>query len=75
MPTQHHVENAIASGVVDVGRNGWEGAKESPDRDFSSGLFYWELDVDSFKMRLSLRSQIEPKYGYLREALACLQVR
>ena len=74
MPTQHHVENAIALGVVDVGRNGWEGVKESPDRDFSSGLFYWGWTWILFK-RLSLRSQIEPKYGYLREVLACLQVR
>ena len=74
MPTQHHVENAIALGVVDVGRNGWEGVKESPDRDFSSGLFYWDWMWILFK-RLSLRSQIEPKYGCLREVLVCLQAR
>jgi hypothetical protein len=48
MPTQHHVENVIALGFVNVGRNEWEGVKESPDRDFSSGLFYWGLDVYSY---------------------------
>jgi len=48
MPVQRHVENTVVLGVVNVRCNEREKVKESPDRDFSSGLSYWGLDVYSF---------------------------